>query len=79
MAAVGVAGFALPPATVAWVNSGGRLHVGNVATLAQHVAGTVPGWAGAGWLVQADGRIYGGRLAVIRQFTPRPEGTLRAA
>jgi hypothetical protein len=41
-------GVTLPPATVAWVDYSGQLHIGDVATLAQHVAGTIPALAGAG-------------------------------
>jgi hypothetical protein len=70
-------GFSLPPATVAWVDYGGRLHIGDVATLAQHVAGTVPAWAGAGWLVQAGSRIYGAGSPVIREFDPATGTTVR--
>ena len=70
-------GFSLPPATVAWVDYSGRLHIGAVATLAQHVAGTIPAWAGAGWLVQAGGRIYGAGSAVITEFDPATGTTLR--
>jgi hypothetical protein len=76
-AAQRVPGFSLPPATVAWVDYGGRLHIGDVATLAQHVAGTVPGWAGAGWLVQAGGRIYGAGSPVITEFDPATGTTVR--
>lgn len=70
-------GFSLPPATVAWVDYSGRLHIGDVATRAQHVAGTIPAWAGAGWLVQAGGRIYGADSPVIREFDPATGRTLR--
>lgn len=76
-AAQRVPGFSLPPATVAWVDYSGRLHIGDVATRAQHVAGTIPAWAGAGWLVQADGRIYGADSPVIREFDPATGRTLR--
>jgi hypothetical protein len=69
--------FSLPRATVAWVDYSGRLHIGDVATLAQHVAGTIPAWAGAGWLVQAGGRIYGADSPVIREFDPATGRTLR--
>jgi hypothetical protein len=72
-----VPGFSLPPATVAWVDYSGRLHIGDVATLAQHVAGTIPAWAGAGWLVQAGGRIYGAGSPVIREFDFATGTTLR--
>jgi hypothetical protein len=71
-----VPGFSLPPATVAWVDYSGQLHIGDVATLAQHVAGTIPAWAGAGWLVQAGGRIYGTGSAIIREFDPATGRTL---
>jgi hypothetical protein len=70
-------GFSLPPATVAWVDYSGQLHIGDVATLARHVAGTIPAWAGAGWLVQAGGRIYGTGSAIIREFDPATGTTLR--
>ena len=76
-AAQGVPGFSLPPATVAWVDYSGRLHIGDVATLAQRVAGTIPAWAGAGWLVQAGGRIYGADSPVIREWDPATGRTLR--
>jgi hypothetical protein len=72
-----VPGFSLPPATVAWVDYSGQLHIGDVATLAQHVAGTIPAWAGAGWLVQAGGRIYGTGSAIIREFDPATGRTVR--
>ena len=72
-----VPGFTLPPATVAWVDYSGQVHVGDVATLAQHVAGTIPAWAGAGWLVEAGGRIYGAASPVIREFDPATGTTVR--
>ena len=34
-------------------------------------------WAGAGWLVQAGGRLYGTGSAVIREFDPATGTTLR--
>src|ERR1700752_2890321 len=64
------AGFALPAARVAWVDYHGGLHVGDVATLAQHVVATIPAWSGLGWLHQADGRIYGADWPVISEFDP---------
>jgi hypothetical protein len=70
-------GFWLPAATVAWVDYSGQLHIGDVATLAQHAAGTIPALAGAGWLVQAGGRIYGAGPAVIMEFDPETGTTLR--
>jgi hypothetical protein len=76
-AAASVPGFSLAPATVAWVDYSGQLHIGDVATLTQHVAGTIPAWAGAGWLVQAGGRIYGAGPAVIREFDPATGTTVR--
>jgi hypothetical protein len=60
--------FTLPAATVAWVDYDGQLHVGQVATRAQHVVASVPALAGIGRLVQADGRLYGAGAAVITQF-----------
>jgi hypothetical protein len=69
-AAVTAAGFALPAARVAWVDYNGGLHIGDVATLAQHVVARIPGWAGLGWLYQADGQIYGADWPVIREFDP---------
>jgi hypothetical protein len=72
-----VPGFSLPPAAVAWVDYSGQLHIGDVARLAQHVAGTIPAWAGAGWLVQAGGRIYGTGSPVIREFDPATGTTVR--
>ena len=72
-----VPGFSLPTATVAWVDYDGQLHIGDVATLAQHVAGTIPAWAGAGWLVEAGARIYGADSPVIREFDPATGRTLR--
>src|ERR1700757_1128644 len=51
--------FALPAARVAWVDYNGGLHVGDVATLTQHVVATIPAWSGLGWLHQAEGRVYG--------------------
>ncbi len=75
-AAQRVPGFSVPSATVAWVDYSGRLHIGNVATRAQRVAGTIPAWAGAGWLVQAGGRLYGTGSPVIREFDPATGTTL---
>ena len=63
-------GFGLPPATVAWVDYSGQLHIGDVATLTQHVVGTIPALAGAGWLTQAGGRIYGTGPSGITEFDP---------
>nr|MDQ2811594.1 hypothetical protein [Actinomycetota bacterium] len=62
--------FRLPPAKVAWVDYSGQLHIGDVATLAQHVAGTIPALAGTGWLTQAGGRIYGTGPPGITEFDP---------
>jgi hypothetical protein len=64
---MGAPGFTLPPATVAWVDYGGRVHVGDVATLTQHVVATIPDLAGTRWLLQAGGRLYGAESPVIRQ------------
>jgi len=70
-------GFWLPPAKVAWVDYSGGLHIGDVATLAQHMAGTIPALAGTGWLVPAAGRIYGVGPAGIVEFDPATGATLR--
>ena len=64
----GTPAFTLPAATVAWVDYDGQLHVGQVATRAQHVVASVPALAGIGRLLQADGRLYAAGAAVIRQF-----------
>ena len=47
----------LPPARVAWVDYGGRMHVGNLATRAQHVVATVDASAGDP-MILAGGRLY---------------------
>ena len=70
-AAQRVPGFSLPPATVAWVDYSGRLHIGDVATLAQRVAGTIPAWAGAGWLGPGRRPDLRGRLAAHQGMGPR--------
>jgi hypothetical protein len=70
LAVTGATGFALPAARVAWVDYNGGLHVGDVATLAQHVEARIPKWAGLGFLYQADGQIYGANGPVIREFDP---------
>jgi len=72
-----VPGYSLPPATVAWVDYSGQVHIGDAATLAQHVAGTIPALAGAAWLVQAGGRLYGAAPAVIMEFDPATGTTAR--
>jgi hypothetical protein len=59
--------FSLPPATVAWVDYSGEMHVGDVATRAQHVVATVPGLAGTGHMLLADGRLYAVGSAAISQ------------
>jgi len=68
-AGTGAPGFSLPAAMVAWVDYGGQLHVGDVATLTQRVVATVPALAGAGpgSQVQAGGRLFAGGSSVIRQ------------
>jgi hypothetical protein len=50
-------GFTLRPVRVAWVDYGGQLHVGNLATRAQRVVATVDASA-ADPMIQADGRLY---------------------
>jgi len=66
-AGTGAPGFTLPAATVAWVDYGGQLHVGNVATLTQRVVATVPALAGISSLVQVGGQLYAGGSSVITQ------------
>lgn len=56
-AALRAPGVALPPVRVAWVDYGGQLHLGNLATQAHHVAATVDASA-ANPMVQAGGRLY---------------------
>jgi hypothetical protein len=50
-------GVTLPPVRVAWVDYGGQLHLGNLATRAQHVVANVDASA-ADPMIQADGRLY---------------------
>jgi len=66
-AGTGAPRFTLPTATVAWVDYGGQVHVGDVATLTQRVVAVVPAWAGASWLLQVGGQLYAGGSSVIRQ------------
>jgi hypothetical protein len=49
--------FTLPAAHVAWIDYSGMLHIGDVATGAQHVVATLPSAAGC-WFVVAAGHIY---------------------
>jgi hypothetical protein len=49
--------FTLPAAQVAWVDYNGALHIGDVATGAQHVVATAGSDAG-GWFVAAAGYVY---------------------
>jgi hypothetical protein len=78
VAAAGRVGFTLPGATVAWVDYYGGLHLGKVATQAQHIVATVPAAAGAGpgWLVTAGGKLYLGGSTLIREVDPAT-GTVR--
>jgi hypothetical protein len=61
----------LPPARVAWVDYGGQLHVGNLATRAQHVVATVDASAGDP-MILAGGHLYWAdtskKLAPIRDY-----------
>ena len=61
----------LPPARVAWVNYGGQLHLGNLATRAQHVVATVDA-SPADPMILAGGRLYWASasksLAPIRDY-----------
>jgi hypothetical protein len=50
-------GITLPPARVAWVDYGGQLHLGNLATRAQHVVATVDASAGDP-MILAGGHLY---------------------
>src|SRR5262245_43851615 len=55
-AAAHVPGFGLSPAAVAWVDSRGGLHVGNVSNLRQRVVATIS--SDNNVLIQTSGRIY---------------------
>src|SRR5579875_3011721 len=55
--AAGGAGGAWPPAWPAWVDYGGQLHVGDLATGAQRVVATV-GASPADPMIVAAGRLY---------------------
>jgi hypothetical protein len=61
--------FKLPTAVVAWMDNNGRLHVGNVATRAQHVVATLPSDAG-GWFAAAAGHLYWLDFNVRRDVVP---------
>jgi hypothetical protein len=50
-------GIALPPARVAWVDYGGQLHLGDLATRAQHVVATVDASPGDP-MILVGGRLY---------------------
>ncbi len=50
-------GVALPPVRVAWVDYGGQLHLGNLASGAQPVVATVDASA-ADPMIQSGGRLY---------------------
>ena len=52
-----VPGITLPPARVAWVDYGGQLHLGDLATRAQHVVATVDASPGDP-MILASGRLY---------------------
>jgi hypothetical protein len=64
-------GVTLPPARVAWVDYGGQLHLGNLATRAQHVVATVDA-SPADPMILAGGRLYWAstskNLASIRDY-----------
>src|SRR6266516_4522414 len=49
--------FTLPAAHVAWVDYGGQLHIGDVATGTQRIVANIPSDDG-GWFVRAGGRLY---------------------
>jgi hypothetical protein len=50
-------GFTLPPARVAWIDYGGQLHVGNLATGDQHVVAAADA-SPADPMIQAGGHLY---------------------
>jgi hypothetical protein len=64
-------GVRLPPARVAWVDYRGQLHIGNLATRAQHVVAKVDASA-ADPMILADGRLYwaddNNNAAPIREY-----------
>ncbi len=64
-------GFTLPPARVAWVDYGGQLHIGDLATGAQRVVATVDASA-ADPMIVADRRLYwaggGQNAAPVREY-----------
>lgn len=64
-------GVALPPARIAWVDYGGQLHLGNLATRAQQVVATVDA-SPADPMILAGGRLYWAstskNLASIRDY-----------
>lgn len=62
-------GVTLPPVRVAWVDYGGQLHLGNLATRAQHVVANVDA-AADDPMIQADGRLYwaGSNNAPVRDY-----------
>lgn len=64
-------GITLPPARVAWVDYGGQLHLGDLATRTQHVVATIDASAGDP-MILAGGRLYWAstskRLASIRDY-----------
>src|SRR5215468_680643 len=61
--------FELPAAIVAWMDTAGRLHVGNVATRAQHVIATLPSDAG-GWFAAAAGHLCWLDFSAASDVTP---------
>ena len=66
-----VPGITLPPTRVAWVDYGGQLHLGDLATRAQHVVATVDASPGDP-MILASGRLYWAstskNLASIRDY-----------
>ena len=64
-------GITLPPARVAWVDYGGQLHLGDLATRAQHVVATVDA-SPADPMILAGGHLYWAstskNLAPIRDY-----------
>jgi hypothetical protein len=56
-AALRTPGFALPPARVAWIDYGGQLHVGNLATRDQHVVAAADA-SPSDPMIQAGSHLY---------------------
>jgi hypothetical protein len=71
--------FTLPAATVDWLDYAGSLHVGDVATRAQHVVAAIPALAGGGRLVPAGRYLYADGPGVIMRLDPATGKVWRVA